>query len=306
MTTLLVGRGLLGGHVERRLRATGEDLRTVRVPWHDHEAALTALLGAAERTARQAGAWRLAWCAGAGVVSTPHEDLLAEAALFRAFVAGLAEVPDAFFLSSSAGGAYSGSSDGPPFTEESAPAALTPYGATKLDMEDAVGCLAERGGRVVTGRIANLYGPGQDLGKPQGLVSQLCLTHLTGEALSVYVSLDTLRDYLYVADAADMVVAALDRVEAEPPGAEVTKILASGRAVSVAAIIAESGRAFRRRPRLATRVDGVQQARDLRLRSVVWPELDGLARTSLLVGLRATADDLGRQLRAGALRRPTP
>ena len=117
------------------------------------------------------------------------------------------------------------------------------------------------------------------------------------------MSLDTLRDYLYVADAAAMVVASLARVEAEPPGTAVTKILASGRAVSVAALIGESGRVFRRRPRLATRTDGPTQARDLRLRSVVWPELDALARTSLLVGLRATADDLGRQLRAGALRK---
>ena len=303
MTTLLVGRGLLGGHVERRLCATGEDVRTVRVPWQDHDAALAALLEAADRAARQPGSWRLAWCAGAGVVATPHDALLAEVALFRAFVTGMADVPGAFFLSSSAGGVYAGSSDSPPFTEESAPAALAPYGTAKLAMEDAARCLAERGGRVVTGRIANLYGPGQDLSKPQGLVSQLCLTHLTGQALGVYVSLDTLRDYLYVADAAAMVVASLARVEAEPPGAAVTKILASGRAVSVAALIGESGRVFRRRPRLATRVDGPAQARDLRLRSVVWPELDALARTSLLVGLRATADDIGGQLQAGALRK---
>ena len=303
MTTLLVGRGLLGGHVEQRLRATGEDVRTVRVPWQDHDAALAALLEAADRAARPPGSWRLAWCAGAGVVATPGDALRAEAALFRAFVAGLGEVPGALFLSSSAGGVYAGSSDGPPFTEESAPAALAAYGATKLDMEDAVRGLAERGGRVVTGRIANLYGPGQALSKPQGLVSQLCLTQLTGQALGVYVSLDTLRDYLYVDDAAAMVVASLARVEAEPPGAAVTKILASGRAVSVAALIGESGRVFRRRPRLATRTDGTAQARDLRLRSVVWPELDVLARTSLLVGLRATADDVGRQLRAGALRK---
>lgn len=64
MTTLLVGRGLLGGHIERRLRATGEDLRTVRVPWQDHDAALAALLEAADRAARQPDSWRLVWCAG--------------------------------------------------------------------------------------------------------------------------------------------------------------------------------------------------------------------------------------------------
>ena len=55
---------------------------------------------------------------------------------------------------------------------------------------------AATGTAVLVGRIANLYGPGQNLAKPQGLVSQLCLANLTGQPLSIYVSLDTLRDYL--------------------------------------------------------------------------------------------------------------
>ena len=64
---------------------------------------------------------------------------------------------------------------------------------------------------LLVGRISNLYGPGQNLAKPQGLVSQLCRAQLTRQPLSVYVSLDTMRDYLYVDDAAAMVVAATRR-----------------------------------------------------------------------------------------------
>ena len=303
MTTLVVGLGLLGGHVDRHLRATGEEVRTVEVPWHDHDAALAALLGAARDAADRSPDWRLAWCAGAGVVATPVEALTAEVELFRAFVRGLPAAPAALFLSSSAGGVYAGSPDPPPYTEYSAPLALAAYGRAKLDMEKAVLGLSDRGTRVVIGRIANLYGPGQDLSKPQGLVSQLCLAHLTGTTLGVYVSLDTLRDYLYVGDAAAMVVAALDRVAVEPSGAVVTKILATGRAVSVAALLGEAARVFRRRARLYTRASPGAQVRDLRLRSLVWPEIDVLARTSLLVGLRATAEDIACQLRSGRLRK---
>ena len=151
------------------------------------------------------------------------------------------------------------------------------------------------------GRIANLYGPGQNLRKPQGLVSQLCLTHLSRQPLRVYVSLDSLRDYVFVDDAAEMVSECLTRVAAEPAGAVVVKIIASGQSRSVGAIIGESTRAFRRRPLLTTPVSGTTQIRDLRVRSEVWPDIDRLASTPFLVGLKRTVNDIDRQLRASTL-----
>ena len=53
---------------------------------------------------------------------------------------------------------------------------------------------------VLIGRIANLYGPGQNLAKAQGLVSQLCAAQLERARSSIWVSLDTLRDYLFAPD----------------------------------------------------------------------------------------------------------
>ena len=64
---------------------------------------------------------------------------------------------------------------------------------------------------MVIGRIANLYGPGQDPTKAQGLVSQLCRAHLERRPTSIYVSLDTARDYLFVDDAARLVLGATER-----------------------------------------------------------------------------------------------
>lgn len=292
MTTLVVGLGLLGSHVEERLRAQREDVRTVAVPWLDHDAALRALLRAAEDAAGATPAWRLAWCAGAGVVATPEADLQAEVRLFESFVGDVGTPPAAMFLASSAGGLYAGSPDRAPFDERSAVAALAPYGVAKLEMEELAGHLAHRGTRLLVGRISNLYGPGQDLSKPQGLISQLCLAHETRGTLNLHVSLDTLRDYLFVDDAAAMVVAGLDLAGELPAGSTVTKILASGRAASVAAVVGEATRVLRRHPRLSTRASSSHQVRDLRVRSVVWPHLDTMARTPLPVGLRATADDV--------------
>jgi UDP-glucose 4-epimerase len=298
VTTLVVGRGLLGGHVEAQLRASGDDVHTVVVPWRDHDAALRALLQASTTAARHDDDWQLAWCAGAGVVATPAEDLAAEVRLFGAFVAGLATPPGSMFLASSAGGLYAGSPHQAPFDEDSAVAALSPYGGAKLEMEELARRLTRRGTRLLVGRIANLYGPGQDLSKPQGLISQLCLAHETRRTLTLYVSLDTLRDYVFVDDAASMIVAGLDLVRAEPGGTTVTKLVASGRSISIAMVVSEANRVLRRHPRLSTRRSPGDQVRDLRLRSVVWPHLDAIARTPLGAGLRATADDVAARTRS--------
>lgn len=305
MTTLLVGRGLLGRGVQAALDSRGESVHTVSVPWGSHEDAVRALLDAAEEAAEDTPLWRLAWCAGAGVIGSTAEALDAEVDCFADFARSMSRPPAAAFIASSAGGVYAGSPDEPPYTEASAAVAAAAYGHAKLRIEAAVSPMADRGTRVCIGRIANLYGPGQNLRKPQGLVSQLCLTHLTRQPLGIYVSLDSLRDYVFVTDAAEMACECLRRVAAEPAGAVVTKIIASGQSRSVGAIIGESTRAFRRRPLLTTPILGTAQVRDLRVRSEVWPDIDRLARTPFLVGLRRTLDDIDGQLRAPSPQRGT-
>jgi UDP-glucose 4-epimerase len=302
VTTLLVGRGLLGRQVEARLRRSGADVRTVEVAWAEPDAALGSLLLAARLAARGSRPWELVWCAGAGVVATAPADLRAEVRLFDTFVAALPSAPDSMFLASSAGGVYAGSPDMAPFTERSRVGAIAPYGVAKLEMEAIASALTTRGTRVLIGRIANLYGPGQDVTKPQGLIAQICVTEQTGGKLNLHVSLDTLRDYLYVGDAASMIVRAGELLGQRAPGVCVTKIFASGHGRSVAALVGESARVFRRRPLVSTRPGKGTQVRDLRLRSVVWPEVDTLARTPLPAGLGSTWADISARVLAGQLR----
>jgi UDP-glucose 4-epimerase len=49
---------------------------------------------------------------------------------------------------------------------------------------------------------------------------------------------------------------------------------------------------------VSTRRSPGQQVRDLRLRSVIWPDVDAMARTPLAAGLRATADDVAARTRS--------
>jgi UDP-glucose 4-epimerase len=117
----------------------------------------------------------------------------------------------------------------------------------------------------------------------------------------VYVSLDTTRDYLYVDDCAAMICDGLDRLGRERPAAPVTKILASQQGVTIGALLAETRRLFKRAPRvvLGSSPFAKFQVRDLRLKSVVWSELDRRSMTPLGVGIKATADDLLRATQLG-------
>ena len=285
--------GMLGSAVVRRLRVLGRDVVTTRVPWHDHDAAVEALL-AASRDLPDEG-WELFWCAGAAVTASSQADVDAEVAVFEELLSewqpSNAERAG-IFLASSAGGLYAGA-HGAPFTEHTEPAPISAYGRAKLRMEDLVTEFAQRADvAVLVGRLANLYGPGQDLAKPQGLVSQLCRAELTRRPLTVYVSTDTRRDYLYIDDAAAMVVAATGQVIDH--GVRALKVLASEHSTTVGAIVSDLRRITRRRPPVVfgTSPTAPLQAIDLRLRSVAWPHVSGAARTPLGAGMAATLDSL--------------
>lgn len=311
-TWVLGARGLLGSHVVDSLRRRGSTVLTAQVPWGDRQGTRVALADGVRRleAAAAGGAWQLAWCAGAGVVATTAAAMDEELAAFSGLLEELAARPElaragALFMASSAGGVYAGSSGRPPFTEASATGALVPYGHTKLDMERDVRRFADRtGAAVLIGRIANLYGPGQNLAKAQGLVSQLSRAHLTGVPVTIYVSLDTLRDYVYAADVGDLVAAGLGSLRTQVEGRTdrvVVKVVATGSSLTIGHLIGESTRHHRARARVVVKApqEGSGQIRDLRLRSEVWPQLDAHLRTPMLVGMARTATDVAVQLRTG-------
>lgn len=280
--------GLLGGAVCRRLETLGREVHTATIPWRAPATAVDALLRTAGRL--PPGDWEVYWCAGAGVVGSSQAELDAELAVLEGFL-GVWEPGEGthgLFLASSAGGVYAGST-GAPFTEHTAPAPISPYGWAKLRSEEIATDFALRTGTaLLVGRLSNLYGPGQDLGKGQGLISQLCQAQLTRQPLSVYVSLDTMRDYLYVDDAAAMVVVGLEAVTTR--GVRALKVLASERSTTIGAVLGELHRITRRRPPvvLGTSAHARFQVHDLRLRSVAWPSTSSLARTPMLAGIAAT------------------
>lgn len=296
--TWVVGSGgLLGKALTGELRRRGADLRTSTVTWRDTHHARMALVADARRLVADAagGPWRLVWCAGAGVNGTTVDQFECENALFSAVLDELAVAGQSgtVFHASSAGGVYAGAS-APPHTEFTPVAPLGDYGRAKLAAERLVTDFAVNNeARAVIGRLANLYGPGQNLAKPQGLISHLCRGYLLASPVSIYVSMDTLRDYLYVTDAAEMVADSLVHAQFAPAGVT-TKIYGSGRSVTIGAILGACRTVFRRKPNvvLASSPLSALQARDLRLRSVVWTEIDQRTHRSLPAGIASTLESI--------------
>lgn len=311
--TWVVGSGgLLGGALTRCLLAQGDGVFDGgAIPWDEPAAAVAAFRDGAARlltdAARADARWRIAWCAGAGVTGTSQESLRDEVAALGALLDAVADVLDdgacdpvsgAVFVASSVGGIYAGSS-APPFTEAHVPAPTSDYGRAKLAGEQVAARFAQRSGvPTVIGRITNLYGPGQNLAKPQGLISHLCLAQLRRQPISVYVSLDTIRDYLFVDDCADMIRLALDGLEVATRNGNrlLTKIFGAHQGATIGQLLGEFRRVFKRVPRvvLGSSSTAKAQAGDLRVRSTVWTELDRRAMTSLPAGVAATAEDLRR------------
>lgn len=263
-------------------------IRPVR--WSQSELALEDLTRHARELAGAAGPVEIYWCAGRGVTSTPAADLEAEVELFRRALAVFANAFEGreltFFLASSVGGAYA-LAPSPPFSEITPVAPGSAYGVAKLAMEEEIARAAlTYGWRVFIARISNLYGPGQDMAKGQGLISVITDSFVSGLPVSLYVALDTLRDYIYEDDCARIICAAMDRMRSAPAGETVVKIVGTMTAVSIGALLGEATRLRRQKSRITlgqSRQGG--QASDLRVRSVVWPDLDGLARTTLSEGL---------------------
>lgn len=297
---LVVGAGgLLGGAVSAALEADGRLVTRARVPWRDPGASVSVLSSLVRDLMIDGAPWSLVWTAGAGVVASGADALAEERSVIARVLAEVAAAVavdparasrGSVFVASSAGGTFAGSS-GAPFDETTEARPLAPYGWSKLRVEELFReWSAKTGVPVVIGRYSNLYGPGQDLSKAQGLVSQLCLAHLEGRPSSIYVPIDTIRDYLYVDDAAAMTVAAVDRAAALPPATVALKILASQQGVTIGSLISELQRIAKKKPRIVmgSHFTASVQAPDLRFRSVVWPDIDRRMLTPLPSGIHRT------------------
>ena len=245
--------------------------------------------------------WTIYWVAGAGVIGSSPEAFAVEQRVFSAFVEALAAQIDeepahsargAFFLASSAS-VYAGN-EGAPYTESSEPKATSEYSRAKLSNELAVSRFLE--GRIphVIGRITTLYGTGQNLHKGQGLVSKLCMQAVTQQPIQVYVPLDTLRDYLFAPDAAQLAIAFTDVAAASGSTSTRVRNLSCGMALTIGALTALVRHVSHRRAGELHIVPNTAGAhvRVLRVLTNFQHEVPGISRESVPAAIRTVFEDV--------------
>jgi len=305
--TWLIGRGLLGNAVLRRA-IPGQVWRGASaIPWGDRADVEAWFQSAAAEFFEQSASqdWAVAWCAGTGVVGSSAATFELEVAAFESLLAAVgrsADTPGTVFLASSIGAIHGGNVS-LPLDEGSVRVPISEYGVAKCAQEDLLSAWCRTTGhRGVIGRITNLYGPGQHLGKAQGLVSQICKSYLLRQPIVLYVSFETTRDYLFVDDAAEMVLSLLDGPPAGHDGLASIRILGSGIAVTLGGVLQVCEKVLRRQNRVITVQSALSnmQSPDLRVRPRMAIALPG-GPTSLPVGVRRTFDDQLRQFQRGML-----
>lgn len=293
MRTWIIGSGGLFGSA--LARASTDPFFGARVPWSDIDAATRVLEHSLrDFSASTTGDWCVAWAAGRATTVSTQSEADQEFMLFERFIQLLTKQPPSgrgvFLFTSSAGGVYSGSKN-PPFSSASNPEPLGTYGRLKLAQEIAA---QARGASfpVVTIRLSNLYGPGQDLGKLQGVISRLALAAINREPITMFVPLDTMRDYVFTDDAAARALHWADVSLRTRQSA--TRVVASGQTVTLGRVIALMHGITRVRIPTASGVHASAhaQARDLRLQPDEDETLLHFPTTPLPVGMKRVFLDL--------------
>ncbi len=290
VTWVLGARGLVGRAIvsSSALAFSGGEIR-----WEDDANVIDDFALEALRFSQFAGErpWRIFWAAGVGVISSPVEVIKRDAWVLERFLEVLdTRLPSGngvITLVSSAGGVYAGSV-GAPFDEQAVPVPISAYGEGKLAQEAAIDawCRANAISASIA-RFANVYGTGQNLGKPQGLISHACAAAVRGEPIRIFVPLETRRHYVYEADAGLLVTKLADIVAGLSGAQTIVKNIAGGPPVPISRILA-----------LIEQVNGtelriIEQAApdqafhpvDVLLASDVTPELDQIPLTSIEEGV---------------------
>lgn len=112
----------------------------------------------------------------------------------------------------SSGGTVYGNVDNDSITEDTLPAPLSPYGIAKLTIEHYLRYFKNTAGlNYVVYRIANPYGPGQNIFGKQGVIPIFLHKFLTKEPLTIYGDGEMVRDYIYIDDLIHMITATYAR-----------------------------------------------------------------------------------------------
>lgn len=294
---VLGSSGLLGSALWNVLSRTEIILFTPaeRFRWDCEQELTVQLETAAKSFAAAVGSennWCIYWAAGVGIMSSTEEELAVETRVLSKLLSFVESQPELvttngrFAFASSAGAIYAGAT-ADIITEDTPVAPTTVYAHEKLKQESLLTKFAITHCRttVLFARISTLYGPGQAIGKRQGLLAEIARRILRNQTIQIYVPFDTIRDYIAADDAAEAIVAAMLSLSGK--SGVFTKIIASEQPTTIAEIISIYKRITRRPPRIVTCACKLSciYTRRIQFHSIAVPVNAQINRTSLHVGI---------------------
>ena len=147
------------------------------------------------------------------IAAESPEAVAADRAAFSGFLDALdARRSTARVVLFSSGGTVYGDAR-PPFSESTTARPTSAYGRVKLALEQT---LLERRAESVVVRISNAYGPGQRPAPGQGVIGHWLRALARREPIEIYGSLDAARDYVYIDDLVDALIAVARSGELPP------------------------------------------------------------------------------------------
>ena len=311
MKTLVIGRGgLIGSSLENALfKRFGHKQVQQKIHWKDPSRALVEVSSLVTKFFSENAneSWVIAWCAGQGSFASTKDDLKSEGLYLEAVLQEIskAAIPNGvFFYTSSAGAIYT-NPGGIVVDERSLPSVANDYGRHKLVQEDLVTQFAQSTKiRSINGRIVSVFGPNQNLQKPQGLISRLCLDALRRGSTDIFVPLGTTRNYLFVTDAAEMIARYIEYVHDQDDGKIdycTTKIFCGAQSYSISSICRTVDIISKRKTLIRSRIDqkSLQYPEHFSIRSVVHPDLSHYCSTTLISGISAVYNDIQGRLQIG-------
>jgi len=289
--------GLLGAAVVRALRKAGVDVFQPAEPFNWQQPVVLGrqlAVGVLDfaRYALAGSQWQIYWAAGIGTMGSTDSDLLVERQALDRLLQAIAQCPDlvdrqgAIAFASSAGAIYAGAGVDI-IDERTMDAPTTPYARAKLAQETSLRRFSDtsRLVHILIARLSTIYGPGQARGKQQGLLAHMARSVVCNRPIQIYVPFDTIRDYIFVDDAAAAMVAHLSVPDDRPQ--VTTRIIAGEQPTTIAEIVGAFRRVARRAPRIVTSASklGALYSRRIQFRSVGLPVPSALPKTSLLIGI---------------------
>ena len=297
MKTLVIGGGgLIGTSLRKALfKEFAHQHKQFKIGWNRPDQAVADLRQLIENFLDESDKepWIVAWCAGRGGFSSTTSELEHELVYLSVVLDELANSKNnngLFFLASSAGALYTEESS-EVFTENSPISISNDYGRHKLAQENMVKKFSiDTKTKSIIGRLVSIYGPDQNLQKPQGLISQLCNNAIRKKPTEIYVPLGTTRNYLFSEDAANMIVQSIRfgyESIANDESYSTVKIFCNHQSVSISTICKSLSVITNKRKLISTRLlDGVAKYPEhFHIRSVTSPDLGAYCQTTLIAGM---------------------